>query len=183
MEIWTVLRLTALILLAPLTLTAQVQLPDTPAVHQLSAWLVAFDSGDRAVLLAFLQKNFPARAAEIDDEMGFREQTGGFDLRKAGDCGVTKCTAILQERDSDQFGRIVVDVDPAEPRVIKEVELRAIPRPADFPIPRMTEAEALKGFRAYLDQAAAAGRFFRSGPGCEEREAGIHRGLWDGRPR
>jgi CubicO group peptidase (beta-lactamase class C family) len=159
MEIRTVLRLTALILVAPVCLPAQVQLPDTPAAHQLSAWLVAFDSGDRATLLAFLQKNFPARAAEIDDEMGFREQTGGFDLKKAGDCSVTKCTAMLQERDSDQFARLVVDVDPAEPHVIKEVELRAIPRPADFPITRMTESEALKAFRAYLDQAAAAGRF------------------------
>jgi CubicO group peptidase (beta-lactamase class C family) len=91
--------------------------------------------------------------------MGFREQTGGFDLKKAGECAAPQCCAILQERDSDQFARIVVDVDPAEPHAIKEVELRAIPRPADFPITRTTEAEALKAFRAYLDQAAAAGRF------------------------
>ena len=40
MEIRTVLRLTALILLAPVCLPAQVQLPDTPAAHQLSSWLV-----------------------------------------------------------------------------------------------------------------------------------------------
>jgi D-alanyl-D-alanine carboxypeptidase len=91
--------------------------------------------------------------------MGSREQTGGFELKKAGDCGVTKCTAILQERDSDQFARIVIGVDPAKPHAIKEVEFRAISRPADFPITRMTEAEALKAFRAYLGQAAAAGCF------------------------
>ncbi len=155
----TELRLAAVILLVSGCLLAQVQLPNTPAAHQLSAWLAAFNSGDRAALLTFLQKNFPARAADIDGEMGFREQTAGFDLKKADDCAVAKCSAILQERDSDQFARIVMDVDPAEPHVIKEVELRAIPRPADFPITRMTEAEALKALRSYLDQAAADGHF------------------------
>jgi CubicO group peptidase (beta-lactamase class C family) len=110
-------------------------------------------------LLAFLQKNYPARAADIDGEMGFREQTGGFDLKQAGECADTKCSAILQERDSDQFARIVVDVDSAEPHAIKGIELRAIPRPAGSSVPRMTEAEALKALHAYLDQAAAADRF------------------------
>jgi D-alanyl-D-alanine carboxypeptidase len=159
MKTRTALRLAAVIMLASINLAAQVQLPDTPAAHQLSGWLVAFNSGDKATLLAFLQKNYPARAAEIDGEMGFREQTGGFDLRKADECSPAKCSAILQERDSDQFARIVVDVDATEPHAIKEVEVRAIPRPADFLITRMTEADALKAFRAYLDRAAAAGRF------------------------
>jgi D-alanyl-D-alanine carboxypeptidase len=153
------LRLAAVILLASICLRAQVQLPDTLAAHQLSGWLAAFNSGDRATLLAFLQKNYPARAGEIDGEMGFREETGGFDLRKAGECTAAKCSAILQERDSDQFARIVVDLDAAEPHAIKGVELRAIPRPADFLITRMTEADALKAFRAYLDKAAGADRF------------------------
>ncbi len=153
------IRLAAVILLFSGCLSAQVQLPETPAAHQLSGWLTAFNSGDKATVLAFLQKNYPARVADIDGEMGFREQTGGFDLRKAEECAATKCSAILQERASDQFARMVVEVDPAEPHVIKEVELRAIPRPADFLIPRVTAAEALKAFRGYLDQAAAAGRF------------------------
>jgi CubicO group peptidase (beta-lactamase class C family) len=155
----TQLRLAAVVLLVSGCLFAQVQLPDTPAAHQLSAWLAAFNSGDRASLLTFLQKNFPARAAEIDGEMGFREQTGGFTVKQAGECSAAKCSAILQERGSDQFARIVVEVDPAEPHTIKGIELRASPRPTGFSIPRMTEAEALKGLRSYLDQAAADGHF------------------------
>ena len=47
---------------------AQTKLPDTPAAHQFSAWLDAFNSGDRAVLLVYLQKNNPSRAADIDQE-------------------------------------------------------------------------------------------------------------------
>jgi D-alanyl-D-alanine carboxypeptidase len=159
MKTRTTLLLAALILFAAGCLPAQVHLPDTPAAHQLSAWLAAFNSGDKDTFLAFLQKNYPARAGDIDGEMGFREQTGGFDLKEAGDCGAAKCSAVVQERDSDQFASMVVEVDSAEPHAIKSIELRAIPRPADFSIPRMTEAEALKAFRAYLDRAAAAGRF------------------------
>jgi D-alanyl-D-alanine carboxypeptidase len=159
MRIRTDFRLAVVILLVSICLPAQVQLSDTPSAHQLSGWLAAFNSGDKAALLAFLQKNYPARAADIDGEMGFREQTGGFDLRKADECAAIKCSAILQERDSDQFARIVVEVDPAEPHAIKGIELRAIPRPAGFSIPRMTEAEALKAFHSDLDQAAAADRF------------------------
>jgi CubicO group peptidase (beta-lactamase class C family) len=159
MKTRSALLLAAVILFAARCLPAQVQLPDTPAAHQLSAWLAAFNSGDKATFLAFLQKNYPARAGEIDGEMGFREQTGGFDLKQAGDCGAAKCSAVVQERDSDQFASMVVEVDSAEPHAIKSIDLRAIPRTADFSIPRMTEAEALKAFRVYLDRAAAADRF------------------------
>jgi CubicO group peptidase (beta-lactamase class C family) len=91
--------------------------------------------------------------------MDFRQQTGGFDLKQASDCAATSCSAIVQERDSDQFASMVVEVDPAEPHAIKRIDLRAIPRPAGFAITRMTEAAALKAFHGYLEQAAAAGRF------------------------
>jgi D-alanyl-D-alanine carboxypeptidase len=154
----TAFLLAALILRAT-CLPAQVQLSDSPAAHQLSGWLAAFNSGDKTTFQTFLQKNYPARAGDIDQEMGFREQTGGFDLKKAGECDAAKCAALLQERNSEQFASIVVEVDLAEPHGIKSIELRAIPRPAEFPISRMTEAEALRAFRAYLDQAAAADRF------------------------
>lgn len=150
---------TAVLLLIPSLLTAQVQLPNTPAAHQLSGWLDAFNSGDKATLLAFEQKNDPARAAEIDREMSFRERTGGFNLKKAEECAATKCSALLQERNSEQFARIMVEVDEAEPHAIKNSSLRAIPPPPDFAPARMSEAEALKDFRAYLDKAAAVGRF------------------------
>jgi len=159
MKFQTNCSLAAVILLVSSCLSAQVQLADTPAAHQLSGWLAAFNSGDKATVLEFLQKNYPVRVKEIDGEMRFHEQTGGFNLKKAEECAATKCAAILEERNSEQFARIEVEVDPAEPHVIKAVELRAIPRPAEFPISRMTEADARKVFRAYLDQTAAADRF------------------------
>jgi len=169
--------LVAVVLMTSTDLPAQVKLSDTPAAHQLSGWLAAFNSGDTATFVAFLQKNYPAHTKDIDREMGFRDQTGGFDLRLANECEATKCSGILQERSSEQFARIVVEVDPAEPHVIKSIELHPIPRPAEFPIPRMTEAEALKAFRADLDGARRRRPFFRRSSRGKKWEAGLQRWL------
>src|SRR6476660_7290028 len=122
---------------AALLSRAQTTLPDTPAAHQFSAWLEAFNSGDRAVLLRYLEKNNPSRAADIDQELGFRTQTGGFDFKKAEESTPTRFTGIVKERASDQFARFTMEVEPAEPHHIAQLDLRAIPLPAEFSIPRM----------------------------------------------
>src|SRR5215813_5469256 len=53
-------------------------IPDTPAGHTLQAWLDAFNSGDRGRLEAYITKYEPAKS--VDSELGFRNQTGGFEL-------------------------------------------------------------------------------------------------------
>jgi hypothetical protein len=75
-------RLFAVFFAAALLCSAQTKFPDTPAAYQFSAWLDAFNSGDRAVLLEYLQRNNPSHAADINQEFGFRNQTGGFDFKK-----------------------------------------------------------------------------------------------------
>jgi len=98
--------------------SAQTQFPDTPAGHQATAWLQAFNSGDREKLQDFLQRNLPDRAQHMDQEMGFRGMTGGFDLKKIEESTPTKLVALVQERKSDQMGRLTVEVDSAEPHRI-----------------------------------------------------------------
>jgi hypothetical protein len=51
---------------------------DTPAGHTLQARLDAFNSGDRARLQTYLAKYDPSK--QLDAEMSFRTQTGGFEL-------------------------------------------------------------------------------------------------------
>jgi len=51
---------------------------DTPAGKAVSAWLEAFNSGDRARLDDYFKKYEPSKHA--DDFMGFRDRVGGFDL-------------------------------------------------------------------------------------------------------
>jgi CubicO group peptidase (beta-lactamase class C family) len=139
--------------------TPQSQFPDTPAAHQFAAWLEAFDSGDRAKLLEFFQKNYPSRAGQIEGELGFRRMTGGFEFKKAEYSLPTRFTGILKERDSDTFARFVLDVEAAEPHHISNLVLEQIPIPAEFAPPRLSQDATLTALRAELDKRAAADKF------------------------
>jgi CubicO group peptidase (beta-lactamase class C family) len=140
-----------------------------PSYRLLAAWLEAFNSGDRERYAEFLADKFPESAAFLDQEMGFRRQTGGFDLRKLERASATEITGLVQERDSDQFARFelrlaVERVDSGEvvakkPYEIATLGLLAIPRPAEFPIARLTEGEAIAGLEGLLHDDAAADRF------------------------
>lgn len=142
-----------------LSLATSAQVPDTPAGRQFAAWLDAFNSGDRAALLKFLQENQPARASDIDQDMRFREQTGGFDFKKAEDSTPERFTCLVQERQSDQFARLAIEVEAAAPHHIVRMELRGIARPAGFPAPRMSQGDAIAALRAKLGKDAAADQF------------------------
>jgi hypothetical protein len=60
---------------APLALST---IPKTPAGEVLRAWFDSFNSGDSARIAAFL-KNYGSENS-LEAQMGFRRQTGGFDL-------------------------------------------------------------------------------------------------------
>ena len=111
------------------------------------------------MLLEFLQKNNPSRAAGIDQEFGFRKQTGGFDFKKVEESTPTRLTGIVKERASDQFARFTIEVESAEPHRITQLDLRAIPTPAEFSMPRMSQDAALAALRAEVEKAAAADHF------------------------
>ncbi len=139
---------------------AQVQLPDTPAGRQTGAWLQAFDGGDRAAFLAFLEKNYPSRVTNVDRDMDFRKMTGGFDLRKVEDASTpTKLIALVQERASDQFARMTVEVAASDPYAMTQMGIRAIPRPAEFPLPKFSQGELVAALKAKLEKDSAAGSF------------------------
>src|SRR5260370_5233110 len=122
------------------TCVAQMQLTDTPAGRQTAAWLEVFNTGNRETYRDFLQKNFPSRLQNLEQEMGFREMTGGFELRKAEESTATKLVALVEERFSDQFARLTLEVEAGEPHHIINIDLRAIPRPAEFSLPHMSES-------------------------------------------
>ena len=135
------------------------EVADSPAERQFRGWLAAFNQGDRATLLKFFSASYPSEVARIDGDLNFRAMTGGFDFRKAVTATATEFTGLVQERGSDQFARAVVTVEPNEPHRILSVGLRAIPRPPEFAIPRLSESELLTQLRTKLDQAAAQGSF------------------------
>jgi hypothetical protein len=81
---------------------AEVQLPKTAAGHQASAWLQVFNSGDREELRNFLERRLPGRAQHMDQEMGIRAMTGGFDLKKIEES--TPRQSLLFELSNRQAG-------------------------------------------------------------------------------
>ncbi len=149
----------SLVLFAAFLCAAQTQFPDTPAGHQLSAWLEAFNRGDRDNLRDFLQKNYPSGLERLDRDVQFREMTGGFDFRKLEESTPLKVVALVQERGSDQFGRLTLEVEAAEPHPITSLGLRAIPRPADFPLPHLSQTELVAATRKEVERAVSSGHF------------------------
>lgn len=136
------------------------QKQDSAAEKQLLAYLAAFNSGDRATIQQFLEKNYPGRAKQIDDVMEFREMTGGFELKNTESSTPTKVTALLKEKDSDQFARMVMEVEEAEPHQIKGVvDFRAMPTPREFKVARISEAEVIAGVKKLAEERTAADKF------------------------
>ena len=156
---YPLLAVAFLLLIAPACL-AQTQFPDTPAGNQAKAWLEVFNAGDAEKHKEFLRKNFPSRLERADREMGFREMTGGFDLKKVEESTPTKIVALVQERVSDQFARFTVEVDAAEPHQITQTQLcKGLARPPEFALPHLSESELIAALRKKLDDDAAADRF------------------------
>jgi CubicO group peptidase (beta-lactamase class C family) len=145
--------------LAPAKLTAaEVEAARAGApFRQLSAWLDAFNGGNREQLQQYLTGNYPS--ANIDQQMNFRAQTGGFEFRLLEQATATSAVGLVQERGGDQFARFVVTVEPDAPHKITRLGLNAIPRPAEFPALRVGEAELIAALRAKAEADAAADRF------------------------
>ena len=138
---------------------AQAQLPDTAAGNQARAWLEVFNAGDAEKQREFLRKNAPSRLDRADREIGLREMTGGFDVKKVEESTPTKVVALVQERASDQFVRFTVEVDAGEQHQITRLTLQGIARPSEFALPHLSESELITAIRNKLDKDAAADRF------------------------
>ena len=125
--------------------------------RQFSAWLEAFNTGDRDKISQFLSSNYPS--ANVDAQLNFRRQAGGFEFRALEQASATSVTGLVQERGGDQFARFVVQVEPAEPHRITRLSVQAVPRPAEFALPAMSETELVSALRTKLAADVAADRF------------------------
>jgi D-alanyl-D-alanine carboxypeptidase len=151
--------LALVMLTAVLGFAALAQQGQGAAERQLSSYLMAFNTGDRATLLQFLEKSFPARAKDIDGVLDFREMTGGFEIKKTESSSPTKVTVLLKEKDSDQFARMTLEVEEAEPNQIKGVDFRAIPAPPEFKTARASEEDVIAGTKKLAEERATSGKF------------------------
>ncbi|HMI49565.1 MAG TPA: hypothetical protein VK481_12880, partial [Gemmatimonadaceae bacterium] len=127
-------------------------IPKTPAGEALRAWLDAFNSGDTARLDAYRRRFEPDMT--VGDEVGFREQTGGFELLTIERSEPRHLEFTVRERNSPMTAFGVLDVSSAEPLRVKSRDLRAMgPNvlPAALRIDAQTRARAVAGAAALLD--------------------------------
>lgn len=132
---------------------AQATFPDTPAGRTLRAWFDAFNSGDRERLDAYLKKFDPERS--IDNQMNFRNQTGGFELLGIDKSERTHIEFRVKEKGgpTTAFGRL--DVKDGDPAGVVRFGIRAAPSgvtKADFIIDGAERQRAVNGAAAMLNE-------------------------------
>jgi D-alanyl-D-alanine carboxypeptidase len=170
--------------------SAAVEIPKTPAGEQFSTWLAAFNSGDEAELEKFRKHFDKPEEHKLQEMVGFRQQTGGFDLKRIEESSATGLTGLVQERGSDQFARFTIEVQAAPPHQITHLDLRAIDRPAEFALARLSQSDLVAALRARLEKDSAADKFsgavllakdgkpiFTGAYGMADREKKIRNGL------
>jgi D-alanyl-D-alanine carboxypeptidase len=152
------IRVIAIVFLCVSLASAQPMLPTTPAGRVLTAWLSAFNSGDVAALQAFDATHRPdAPAVSFTERL--RTNTGGFTLVKIEKSTPTTITALLEENDARRLARLELEVtDDAKPIVVSST-LRTVPRTADIPLPRLTEAQTTSALTAKMNEQLVEDRF------------------------
>ena len=124
------MRKLSLTLLLPLLLCvvcgfAQTPIPDTPAGHALSAWFDAFNSGDQAKIDAYIKNYDPKATSEFFHD--FHARTGGFDLLSIDLSEPLQIKFRVKEKASTTVAIGNLLLKSAEPHIVDNFGLRAIP--------------------------------------------------------
>src|SRR6266581_3212161 len=103
----------------------QTTIPDTPAGKTLSAWLDAFNSGDRTRVETYIKTFEPQQS--VERMMGFHSQTGGFDLLAIESSEPLLIKFRVREKASPTVGIGSIQVKDAESGAVESFNIRAIP--------------------------------------------------------
>ena len=96
----------------------------------------------------------------MDDWIGLRRHTGGFDLQAVEDASDTKLAVIVKARGWDEFARLMIEVESKPPYRTTALTARLIPRPVDIAPPtRLTERQLLSILPGKLERAATDDHF------------------------
>ena len=150
-----------LFLILSVTFAALAQgLPDTKAGQGLRAWLDAFNSGNRDKVLAYFDKYAPADRGHLDDLLGFREQTGGFEFIRVEKSEPLHIEALVKEREGSHYAVLKMDVTDGMPFTVKSVGANIVPAPAGLPqAERLTLPEAVRALDAKAAELSAKDQF------------------------
>jgi retinol-binding protein 3 len=132
--------------------SADAPIPDTPAGHALSAWLDAFNSGDRTRIQTYYEQHLPPALAGSAVE--FRAQTGGFELLGIRASEPLTIEFLVKERSSPRTGVGRLELQDANSGKISNFVLRASAPGAaviGFAIDAQTRARVVEAIVAALN--------------------------------
>lgn len=138
---------------AQATQAGQLAIPDTPAGRVLTLWLDAFNSGDASRMDAYYRRFEPDKTAE--QQMDFRNQTGGFQLVGIEKSQSSHIDFIVQEKKGERRAFGAFDLPTGESGTVKNFVLQAIPpgaSEADFRIDAAQRARVIDGAVAKLNE-------------------------------
>jgi retinol-binding protein 3 len=133
--------------------SAEMVIPDTPAGRTMSAWLEAFNSGDRTRLDDYYKKYDPEKHA--DDVMGFRDRVGGFELVSIEKSEPLRIVFLLKERNGGMRALAKLQVSDSDPPRVTSSELNGIAPGAvviGFDIDAATRARVIDAAIAKIDE-------------------------------
>lgn len=132
--------------------SAAVVIPKTPAGEALRAWLDAFNSADSARIGDYARRLQPE--ITLDDELEFRDQTGGFDLLSIERNEPRHLEFTVRERKSPVTAYGVIEVSATDPLRVTKRDMRAMGpngTPALVRIDAAGRARVVAGATALLD--------------------------------
>ncbi|NIK90016.1 CubicO group peptidase (beta-lactamase class C family) [Rhizomicrobium palustre] len=122
----------------------------------LQRWLAAFNAPDIATYAAFVKTNIPDLAPYIDEDLGVREASGGYDLLRSEETGAGEITAFVRDHNWGRFSKVVLSLDT---HGISDVRFSGATDPREAVLPRLGKAAGLKMLHAKLTTEATAKRF------------------------
>jgi hypothetical protein len=146
-------RVCGVVLIGLSSASADVAIPDTPAGRIVSAWLEAFNSGDRTRLDDYFKKYDPEKHA--DDFMGFRDRVGGFELLSIEKSEPNRIVFLLKERNSERQALAKFQVSDSDPPRVTSSPVNGIFAGATvigYDIDAATRARVIDGAIAKLDE-------------------------------
>jgi D-alanyl-D-alanine carboxypeptidase len=141
-----------------LILTTFIASAETAARKVFDVWLEAFNSGNRAKVLAYMERYAPDTVKHIDFELQLREQTGGFTLVRVVRESETELEALVRERGGDQFAQLRLAVQGDPPRV-RALGVQPVDAPEDARTAADDDASLIKQVTVKVDTRAAADEF------------------------
>jgi hypothetical protein len=145
-------------------------IPDTPAGQALQAWLNALNSGDRARIQAYLAKYEPTKSP--DGMIAFHQQSGGFDVVSIDKSERLRIEFRVKEKASPTTALGKIDVKDADPAVVVDFSLRAIP-PGVTTASMVTKIDADRRARVIDGAIASLNEFYVFPETARKMEEGL----------